>query len=235
MPQKALPPEGPGAGIEIHGLRKHFGPQQFPVIKGIDLTIPRGQFVAITGRSGSGKSTLLYLASGLDDPSDGRVNIEGRDIHRMEEKELHRFRNLEMGFVFQFHYLLPELNSLENILMPARKARRYQERLPMARDLLDRFEVSHCAGKQPAQMSGGEQQRVALARALIMEPRYLFADEPTGNLDSVNGETVMKIFRQINRDLGTTVVMVTHELDYAQMASRQIVLVDGEIDLDEYY
>jgi putative ABC transport system ATP-binding protein/lipoprotein-releasing system ATP-binding protein len=137
-----------------------------------------------------------------------------------------------MGFVFQFHYLLPELTALENVLMPARKYKQEQKKYKYAISLMENFEVIHCRDKIPSKMSGGEMQRTAVARALVMQPDILFADEPTGNLDLENGEKVMNIFRRINKELGTTIIMVTHEPDYAAMASRQIHLVDGRIDID---
>ncbi|MCB1200546.1 MAG: ABC transporter ATP-binding protein [Leptospiraceae bacterium] len=219
--------------IIAQNLEKRFGVANVAIIKKISLEIKTGEFVAITGRSGSGKSTLLYLLSGLDDPTSGNVIINGKNLSQLDSQEIHRFRNLEMGFVFQFHYLLPELNSLENVLMPARKLHHELDKREYALELLDRFEVRHCAEKKPSQMSGGEMQRVAIARSMIMQPAFLFADEPTGNLDSVNGETVMSIFEQINREQKTTILMVTHEADYARRASRQIFLTDGKIEHDK--
>jgi putative ABC transport system ATP-binding protein/lipoprotein-releasing system ATP-binding protein len=219
--------------IECRSLVKNFGAPPTRVLRSLSFGVEAGEFMAVTGRSGSGKSTLLYVVSGLDDPTSGDVFITGTNIHGMEKHELHYFRNSRMGFVFQFHYLLPELTSLDNILMPARKFKKEKERREMALSLMDRFEVSPCRDKYPSQMSGGEQQRVAVARALIMEPEILFADEPTGNLDSVSGEKVMKIFEDINVKHGTTILLVTHERDYAARAGRQIHLVDGEIDRDK--
>lgn len=218
--------------IKLEKISKKFGPLQTPVLHSIDLEIAQGEFVSLTGRSGSGKSTLLYMMSGLDTPSEGVVTIDGRNLHELESEPLHEFRNKEMGFVFQFHYLLPELSGLENILMPARKSGMLEEKEPAALDLMEKFDIMHCSSKKPSEMSGGEQQRVAIARALVMQPRYFFADEPTGNLDSLNGRKVIEIIKQANRDFKTTVVMVTHERDYAAEAPRQIVLVDGRVDSD---
>ncbi len=220
------------AGINCRTLVKSFGDPPTEVLRGISFTVERGEFVAITGRSGSGKSTLLYVTSGLDDPTSGEVYISGKNVHRMDSSALHDFRNGHVGFVFQFHYLLPELTSLENILMPARKFKREKDKRRKALHFLHEFELDHCINKFPSQMSGGEQQRVAIARSLIMEPDFLFADEPTGNLDSINGERVLGIFEDINRNHGTTILLVTHEMDFAARAGRQIHLIDGMITSD---
>jgi putative ABC transport system ATP-binding protein/lipoprotein-releasing system ATP-binding protein len=218
--------------VECRDVVKSFGEPPLVILKSLSFCIGRGEFAAITGRSGSGKSTLLYVMSGLDDLSSGSILLAGRDITEFSDREMHVFRNRNMGFVFQFHYLLPELTALENILMPARKFRLEQKKRDYALSLMESFGVIHCRDKIPSKMSGGEMQRTAVARAIVMQPDILFADEPTGNLDSENGEKVMEIFRKINRELGTTVIMVTHEADYAAMASRQIRLVDGAIDYD---
>ena len=218
--------------IECRSIIKSFGEPPLVILKSLDFSIKKGEFAGITGRSGSGKSTLLYVMSGLDDLTSGEILLSGKDITEFTEVEMHTFRNLNMGFVFQFHYLLPELTALENILMPARKYRQEQKKREYALSLMESFEVIHCRNKVPSKMSGGEMQRTAVARALVMQPDILFADEPTGNLDSENGEKVMNIFHKINREQGTTIIMVTHEPDYAAMASRQIHLVDGTIDYD---
>lgn len=220
------------AELRCVNLVKSFMDPPVRILNDISFDVGDGDFVAVTGKSGSGKSTLLYVASGLDTPTEGRVIIGGRDIYAMPDHELNEFRNTRIGFVFQFHYLLPELTALDNVLMPARKLGREKALRGRAGDLLERFDLSHCLDKRPAQMSGGEQQRVAVARALIMDPDILFADEPTGNLDSINGERIMSMFKEINRNAGTTIILVTHELDYAAMAGRQIHLVDGRIDRD---
>jgi len=218
--------------IECTNLVKNFGDPPTEVLRQISFTVRKGDFVAITGRSGSGKSTLLYVTSGLDDPTSGAVMIFGEDIHRIDKAKLHRFRNLRMGFVFQFHYLIPELTTLDNILMPARKFNKEKEKRALALDFIKQFELQHCTKKYPSQMSGGEQQRVAVARALIMDPDILFADEPTGNLDSVNGEKVLRIFERINRERATTILLVTHEKDFAARAKREIHLMDGRVVYD---
>ncbi len=218
--------------LECRSIVKSFGDPPLEVLRSISFDVDAGEYIAVTGRSGSGKSTLLYVASGLDDLTSGEVIISGENIHTMDTEDLHLFRNKRMGFVFQFHYLLPELTSLENILMPARKFKEEAGKKRQALDLLEWFDIMHCKDKIPAKMSGGEQQRVSIARALIMEPDILFADEPTGNLDSVNGEKVMKILEEINQKHGTTIMLVTHEEDYASRAKRRIHLVDGQIDSD---
>ena len=218
--------------IECRDIIKSFGNPPLTILKGISFDVEMGEFLGITGRSGSGKSTLLYSISGLDRINSGRVTLLGKDIHKMSEKEIHDFRNKSLGFVFQFHYLLPEITALENILMPARKVKEEKKRLNFAIELMKSFNIYHCKDKLPSQMSGGEMQRTAIARALIMEPLLLFADEPTGNLDTENGEKVMDILLKINKEMKTTIIMVTHEPDFASMASRQIHLVDGQIDYD---
>lgn len=215
--------------IVLRGVTKSFGEPPTLALQDVSLTVADHEFIALTGRSGSGKSTLLYIVSTLDLPTSGEVLLAGQEVRSLASEALHRFRNQWMGFVFQFHYLLPELSALENVLMPARKTRQELSRRNRALDLLDRFGLSAKTGNLPRQLSGGEAQRVAIARALVMEPRYLFADEPTGNLDSANGELVMRIFQETNRELGTTIVMVTHDADFAAMATRQIVLRDGRI------
>jgi putative ABC transport system ATP-binding protein/lipoprotein-releasing system ATP-binding protein len=167
--------------------------------------------------------------STLDKPTRGKVLIDGHDVNRMSVKEMHRFRNQHIGFVFQFHYLLPELTAIENVLLPAMKAKGTASKRERAKDLLNRFGLLDKADRLPGQLSGGEQQRVGIARALIMSPKYLFADEPTGNLDSVNSEAVLSLLEQVNREEKTTIVMVTHDLGFAKRAHRMIQLVDGHI------
>ncbi|MCE9596764.1 MAG: ABC transporter ATP-binding protein [Spirochaetia bacterium] len=216
-------------GIVAQHIGKTIGDPPNRILKDISLEIRDGEFVSLTGRSGSGKSTLLYLLSGLDSVSEGRVEISGNDLGKMESEELYHFRNQQMGFVFQFHYLIAELTAIENVLMPARKSRRQDERLSFAHGLLEDFGLKDKMNRRPRQLSGGEQQRVAIARALVMEPRYLFADEPTGSLDLSSGQTVMQILMQANRKKTMTLVVVTHEPDFAQMADRQILLADGAL------
>ena len=203
---------------------KTIGEPPTRILTDISLEIRDGEFLALTGRSGSGKSTLLYLLSSLDTPSEGDIEIEGRKVSRMETETLHRFRNETMGFIFQFYYLLADLNVVENVLMPARKPGKENEKRPYAESLLERFGLADKMHRLPRQLSGG-----AIARALVMEPKYVLADEPTGSLDSVNGENVMNLIQYANEKLKTTIIMVTHEQDFARLAKRQIQLVDGKI------
>jgi ABC-type lipoprotein export system ATPase subunit len=215
--------------IKGTSIVKEFGKPAQRVLHGIDLHINDGEFVSISGRSGSGKSTLLYLLSTLDLPSMGNIEIDGYETAKMSEEEVHMFRNKHIGFIFQFHFLLPELTALENILLGPRNLGLYEQKKAKALELLEQLEILDQANKLPSQMSGGQQQRVAIARALVLDPKYIFADEPTGNLDSVSGARVMKILKKINKDLKTTIVLVTHEPDYAAMAEREIFLIDGRI------
>ncbi|MGE8722586.1 ABC transporter ATP-binding protein [Leptospira terpstrae] len=216
-------------GIEAKHIFKSFGEPPQEVLKDVSLEIAVGDFVALTGKSGSGKSTLLYIVSGLDNPTSGDVKLGGSSLVGMESAAIHRLRNLSIGFVFQFHYLLPELTGLENITMPARKTGKHKEIEEYALHLMESFSVLHCKDKFPSQMSGGEGQRVAIARALVQKPKFLFADEPTGNLDTANGDKVMEIFKRINQVDGTTILFVTHDPDYAGLASRRVHMIDGKI------
>lgn len=215
--------------IESSGLVKELGTPPQRILFGLDFKINDGEFVSISGRSGSGKSTLLYVISTLDLPTSGTVLIDQKNIAKMTSKEIHEFRNNKVGFIFQFHYLLPELSALENVLLPARNLNLLKEKTEFAYELLGQLGVHKHANKLPGEMSGGEQQRVAIARALILNPKYIFADEPTGNLDTANAETVMKILRKINLENKTTVCLVTHEPDFAAAADREIFLVDGRL------
>ncbi|MCW7460033.1 ABC transporter ATP-binding protein [Leptospira bandrabouensis] len=216
-------------GIEAKHIFKSFGEPPQEVLKDVSLEIDVGDFVALTGKSGSGKSTLLYIISGLDNPTSGDVKLNGSSLLGMGSQEIHALRNLSIGFVFQFHYLLPELTGLENITMPARKTGSHKVTEEYALHLMESFSVLHCKDKFPSQMSGGEGQRVAIARALVQKPKFLFADEPTGNLDTANGDKVMDIFKRINNEDGTTILFVTHDPDYAGLASRRVHMIDGKI------
>lgn len=219
-------------GIVAEHLGISFGTPPTRVLTDINLTIADGEFVSLTGRSGAGKSTLLYILSSLDDPTEGKVSIEGQDISKMTSKELHWFRNTKLGFVFQFHYLIAELSVLENVLVPALKLHQETSRRSRAEDLLQQFGLKEKMHRYPRQLSGGEMQRVAIARSLIMQPKYLFADEPTGSLDTANAESVMNILKNSNGQEGTTVLIVTHDPDFATMTKRQIRLADGRVIQD---
>lgn len=215
--------------IIVKEVSKSFGTPPIQVLNDISLEIKDGEFIALTGRSGSGKSTLLYLISTLDHATSGKIEIDGKDLSSMKKEDIHTFRNKHMGFVFQFHYLIAELNALENVLLPTLKENTSGEQHAFAQELLDRFGLKDKWERLPSQLSGGEQQRVAIARALIMKPRYLFADEPTGSLDTANGKIVMDILKDANRIFKTTVIMVTHDANYALEAHRKISLLDGKI------
>lgn len=216
-------------GIKANHLYKEIGDPPTRILTDINLEIRDREFVSLTGRSGSGKSSLLYLLSSLDNPSGGSVEISGQDIAKMKPEDLYHFRNAYMGFVFQFHYLIAELSAIENVLMPTYKLEQSVKRRAYAESLLEECGLKEKMKRRPRELSGGEQQRVAIARALVMEPRYIFADEPTGSLDSVNGDTVMQLLIKANQDTKTTIVLVTHEPDFAKLGQRQIHLADGRI------
>lgn len=215
--------------IECHKVTKEFGRPPQEILHGLSFKIDDGEFVSISGRSGSGKSTLLYLISSLDLPSSGTVKLEGKDLASYNIKEIHQFRNSHIGFIFQFHYLLPELTALENVLLPARNLGIQEKLRSTAIEILDRLGVKKQQDHYPSQLSGGEQQRVAIARAIILKPKFIFADEPTGNLDTVNARIVMDILKEVNQVDHTTVCLVTHDPGFAAMAKREIYLIDGRI------
>jgi len=216
-------------GIEVVNLYKSFGTPSVEVLKGINLKVEDGELLSIVGRSGSGKSTLLYVMSTLDHATSGEIFYDRQNITSFSDDEIHMLRNQKIGFVFQFHYLLPELTVLENVLLPAYKQQIQKSKIDMAKSLVNEVGLSGKESRLPGQISGGEQQRVAIARALLMEPKFLFADEPTGNLDSINGDMIMNLFHRINQERNTTIVFVTHDLDYANQAKRKIELVNGNI------
>jgi len=214
--------------IICENVNKILGATENRVLKDVNLVINTGEFVSISGRSGSGKSTLLYLISSLDSPTSGTVRIDENNITQMTVEAVHKFRNEKVGFIFQFHFLLPELTALENVLLPARKTDDYESHRPYALALLKELGIEAHADKLPKAMSGGEQQRVAIARAFLMRPRFIFADEPTGNLDTENAEIVMKKLREENLK-GTTICLVTHDPDFSKLADREIFLKDGKV------
>lgn len=200
------------------------------VLKGINLDIRQGEQIAILGQSGSGKSTLLHILGMLDEPTSGVVKILGQDITGLNEIQRAQFRNENMGFIYQFHHLLMEFSALENVAMPLLiKGVSNQEANKEAAKLLELVGLSHRLNHNPAQLSGGERQRVAIARALVNKPKLVLADEPTGNLDKKNAEQIFKLFMQLNQELGTSLVVVTHDLELAARFSRVIKLDDGLI------
>ncbi|MEZ4815290.1 MAG: ABC transporter ATP-binding protein [Bdellovibrionota bacterium] len=215
--------------ISATRIVKRFNKNGRAIINDISFDIANGEIVSIIGRSGSGKSTLLYMISTLDRSFDGEVLYNSKSIKKMGVEEIHSLRNLNIGFVFQFHYLLSELTALENVLLPCRKLGMTEDHKSFAKYLLKEVGLEDKEDSVPGSLSGGEQQRVAIARALILKPAYVFADEPTGNLDPLSGETVMKLFFKFNKEFGTSIVYVTHDQDFASMAPRKIHLVEGKI------
>jgi len=223
--------------LKSKGLGKSYrmGATKVEVLKGLDLAVRRGEFVAIIGASGSGKSTLLHILGALDKPDEGTVSFEGRDLGRQSGRELNRFRNKMVGFVFQFYHLLDELSVLENVSLPAMASRsiigwfgcrRWAK--GRALELLVQLGLGERIKHKPYQLSGGERQRVAIARALMNKPKLLLADEPTGNLDSATGNGILDVLEKLNK-AGQTIVMVTHDDRIAQRAGRIITLADGKI------
>ncbi len=203
---------------------------QTDVLRGISLRIDAGEFVAITGPSGSGKTTLLYLLGALDTPSQGEIRIDGTAISSLNDTERSRLRQRSLGFVFQFHFLLPELTALENVAIPAMLAGVSRpEAESRAKALLDRVQISHRLGHRPGELSGGEQQRVAIARSLINQPRLMLADEPTGNLDTENTERVFSLLQELNREQNLAVLLVTHNEELARRSQREIHIRDGKV------
>ena len=206
---------------------------QLEVLKGVDLHITKGEIVSIVGASGAGKTTLLQILGTLDRPTSNENSsllINGEDVLKMNDKALSRFRNLNLGFIFQFHQLLPEFTALENVCIPAFIAGKNKLETEIeAKKLLDYLGLSHRHHHKPNELSGGEQQRVAVARALINKPDILFADEPSGNLDTTSAENLHQLFFKLRDELGQTFVIVTHKEELANMADRKLVMVDGQI------
>jgi lipoprotein-releasing system ATP-binding protein len=209
---------------------------KIPVLKGVDFSVRKGEFVSIVGQSGSGKSTLLHLLGTLDNPEFGSILFEGQRVDNLSIKKRDKLRNYDIGFIFQFYHLLPELTTLENVLSPLMireglfgyftKRRKYTAR---AKDILDKVGLSHRLKHKPCELSGGEMQRAAIARALIAEPKILLADEPTGNLDSVSAKEIIELLQTFNRDHNVTIVMVTHDNSIAAVADRIVKIADGKI------
>jgi lipoprotein-releasing system ATP-binding protein len=219
--------------IEVKDLTKEFlkGHGRIEVLRGISLFIERRERIAIVGSSGAGKTTFMNILGGLDHPSGGTVHIEGRDIFRLNATELDGFRNNTIGFVYQFHQLLPEFTALENVMMPALIAREsFAEASERAGRLLERVGLSHRLHHKPGELSGGEQQRVAIARALCMNPRLLLADEPTGNLDSRTSQEIFELLNELHQKGDFTMVIVTHNQHLADQLDRIVVMVDGQVE-----
>ena len=219
-----------GAHVVVRGLRKEFlhGGRRLIVLEGIDFEIRPGEIVSVIGASGAGKSTLLHLLGTIDLPTSGTILFDGVDVTRMAPAQLAEFRNRQIGFVFQFHHLLPEFTALENVMMPGLILR-----LPRAvcaaeaKAMLIRLGLGERLTHRPGELSGGEQQRVALARALLLKPRLLLADEPTGNLDTKTGRDMHDLFLQLNRELGMTLLIVTHNAELAAQTGRRLRITDG--------
>ncbi len=223
--------------LETEGICKSYrmGTAEVSVLRGVDLAVKKGEFLAVIGASGSGKSTLLHILGALDKPGSGTVSFNGRDVSRFSSGQLNRFRNRDVGFVFQFYHLFDELNVLENVYLPAMAGSsvigwlgirgRAKKR---ARTLLERLGLAERLRHKPYQLSGGERQRVAIARALMNEPEVLLADEPTGNLDQHTGNDILRVFDEINK-AGQTIIMVTHDQRIAERANRVVRLAEGKI------
>ena len=219
-------------GASFNGVSKTVisGDQPLTILHPLDLSIPSGQFVSVVGPSGSGKSTLLGLIAGLDSPSAGHVIVDGTDITTLDEDQLAKLRSRSIGFIFQFFHLIPSLSAFENILVPLEIAG-VANPAARARDLLGHVKLNERGHHYPSQLSGGEQQRVAIARALANSPPILLADEPTGNLDSKNGELIVELLREINASKGMTVVMVTHDAELVEQSEVVLSMRDGRAEI----
>jgi lipoprotein-releasing system ATP-binding protein len=221
------------SSIKAEGLHKSFtkGSQEIQVLKGLDLNVAKGEGVAVIGASGTGKSTLLHLMGGLEKPDKGRICYGDRDICRMKDNDLAAIRNKLVGFVFQFHFLLPEFTALENVYMPAIISSFSMDIMKKrAMELMDAVGLADRAAHKPGEMSGGEQQRVALARALMMRPEVLLADEPTGDLDPSTGEQMAELLVKLKNELAVTMIIVTHNHDLARLMDRVMVLRGGMLE-----
>ena len=218
--------------IRITDLYKSYydGLTELPVLKGVDLEVKRAEIIAIVGASGVGKSTLLHLLGGLDRPTEGTIFYEGEDIFALNDQELDQFRNEEIGFVFQFHHLLPEFTALENVAMPGLIAQQESDAAQnRAKELLEYVGLGERLEHRPSELSGGERQRVAIARALVNQPKVVLADEPTGNLDQKTSEAVHDLLWTLNDQFNQTFIIVTHNQTLAQRADRLVQLVDGQV------
>jgi putative ABC transport system ATP-binding protein len=222
--------------LQVRSLEKSYtrGEETVNALKGVSLDISDGQFVSIMGPSGSGKSTLLHLMGGLDRPSKGQVILRGESIDQLSDTELSLFRRQKLGFIFQFFNLLPTLSAIENVSLPRLLGNESIKKIePRARELLALMGLEHRMNHKPDQLSGGEMQRVAIARALISDPLLILADEPTGNLDSKTGESILSLLREMTQKTGKTIVMVTHDPKAASYGNRLIRMRDGALESDE--
>ncbi|MFN8670545.1 MAG: ABC transporter ATP-binding protein [Candidatus Sericytochromatia bacterium] len=217
--------------IETKNLYKIFdGKIKSEALKDINLQVEKGEFASIIGPSGSGKSTLLYLLAALEKPTAGDIFIGGKNISKMNDQELTKIRQEEIGLVFQFHFLLPEFTALENIVIPQVLAKKNKsDATNKAMEILEKVNILHKKDSLPSEMSGGEQQRVAIARALANSPKILLADEPTGNLDSENSKKIYSLFKEINNKFNQTILIVTHDMNFANQTNRIIEIKDGRI------
>ncbi len=233
------PERSTGAVLAADGVTKSYqrGSMEIPVLRGVEMKVFDGEFLAIIGQSGSGKTTLLHLLASLDQPDAGEIHFGGRRIDNLSPSERDHLRNHDFGMIFQFYHLLPELSALENVISPMliresvlgywKNRRKYRDR---AKSLLESVGLSHRSKHRPRELSGGEMQRTAIARALMSDPLLLFADEPTGNLDSATGREILHLLRTLNREHNLTIVMVTHDNSIARQADRIVRLSEGEVE-----
>lgn len=219
--------------IKVSDLHKSFlfGKQEIHVLKGIDLEVKKGEFLCVVGASGVGKSTLLHILGALDRPTYGKIYFEDLDLIQLDDNQLAEFRNRRIGFVFQFHHLLPEFTALENCMMPALiQGSSKDKAADRGRKLLEEMGLGKRLDHKPGELSGGEQQRVAVARALILNPDVVLADEPTGNLDTHTSDELFSLIKMLNKEMGLTIIMVTHNEKLAVQADRIIKMVDGQVE-----